>query len=47
MKKKKIMKKGGNYMTITAIIPALNEEISIGSMVIKTKKYARSCNSSR
>lgn len=27
-------------MTITAIIPALNEEISIGSMVIKTKKYA-------
>lgn len=27
-------------MTITAIIPALNEEISIGSMVIKTKKFA-------
>ena len=27
-------------MSITAIIPALNEEISIGSMVIKTKKYA-------
>ena len=27
-------------MVITAIIPALNEEISIGSMVIKTKKYA-------
>lgn len=26
-------------MTITAIIPALNEEISIGSMVIKTKKH--------
>lgn len=27
-------------MPITVIIPALNEEISIGSMVIKTKKYA-------
>lgn len=27
-------------MAVTAIIPALNEEISIGSMVIKTKKYA-------
>jgi glycosyltransferase involved in cell wall biosynthesis len=27
-------------MEITAIIPALNEEISIGSVVIKTKKYA-------
>lgn len=26
-------------MTTTAIIPALNEEISIGSIVIKTKKY--------
>jgi glycosyltransferase involved in cell wall biosynthesis len=26
-------------MTIAAIIPALNEEISIGSMVLKTKKY--------
>ncbi len=26
-------------MTITAIIPALNEEISIGSVVIRTKKY--------
>lgn len=27
-------------MPITAIIPALNEEISIGSVVLKTKKYA-------
>lgn len=26
-------------MTITAIIPALNEEISIGSIVLKTKKH--------
>jgi glycosyltransferase involved in cell wall biosynthesis len=27
-------------LVVTVIIPALNEEISIGSMVIKTKKYA-------
>lgn len=27
-------------MSITAIIPALNEEISIGTVVLKTKKYA-------
>lgn len=27
-------------MPITAIIPALNEEISIGTIVLKTKKYA-------
>lgn len=27
-------------MPITAIIPALNEEISIGTVVLKTKKYA-------
>ena len=27
-------------MVVTVIIPALNEEISIGSMVIKAKKYA-------
>lgn len=27
-------------MSITVVIPALNEDISIGSMVIKTKKYA-------
>ncbi len=39
-KEKRYRKKGGNYMPITVIIPALNEEISIGSMVIKTKKYA-------
>ncbi len=28
------------YMETTAIIPAFNEEISIGSMVLKAKKYA-------
>lgn len=36
--KSKIYGKGGK-MSITAIIPAFNEEISIGSMVINTKKY--------
>jgi glycosyltransferase involved in cell wall biosynthesis len=29
-----------NDMTITAIIPALNEEIAIGTIVLKAKKYA-------
>jgi glycosyltransferase involved in cell wall biosynthesis len=33
-------KKGGSYMPITVIIPALNEKISIGSLVIETKKHA-------
>ena len=30
----------GENMSITAIIPAFNEEVSIGSIVLKTKNYA-------
>lgn len=40
MKKEEAYREGGSHMEITAIIPALNEEISIGSMVIKTRKHA-------
>lgn len=39
---KKCAKKDVENMTVTAIIPALNEEVSIGTVVLKTRKYVDS-----